>query len=101
MAVDCFTSSDGNACVVQVEGYRIGTATGQPDLASTVYVDLFCAAGSLPEMMRARTVMTNSTAPRWLEEENTLTVYAGEDPEAVIRPGKSVVIKEGEILAVQ
>lgn len=101
MAVDCFASSDGNACVVQVEGYRIGTATGQPDLASTVYVDLFCAAGSLPEMMRARTVMTNSTAPRWLEEENTLTVYAGEDPEAVIRPGKSVVIKEGEILAVQ
>ncbi len=101
MAVDCFTSSDGNACVVQVEGYRIGTATGQPDLASTVYVDLFCAAGSLPEMMRARTVMTNSTAPCWLEEESTLTVYAGEDPEVVIRPGKSVVIKEGEILAVQ
>lgn len=100
MTVDCFTSPDGNACVVQLDDYRIGTATGQPDLTSTVYVDLFCAAGSLPERIQARTVLTNSTAPRWLEE-NSPTVYAGEDPEVVIRPGTSVVFKEGEILAVQ
>lgn len=101
MTVDCFTSSGGNACVVQLGDYRIGTASGQPELASTVYVDLFCAAGSLPESIQARTVLTNSTEPRWLEEENTLTVYAGEDPEVVIRLGTSVVFKEGEILAVQ
>ena len=100
MSVDCFRSYEGNACVVQVGAYRIGAAAGQPDLTSTVYVDLFCAAGSLPEKIQAQTVLTNSLAPRWLEEE-PLTVYAGEAPEVVIRPGTSVVFKEGEILAIQ
>lgn len=101
MRVDCFHSYEGNACVVQVEDYRIGAASGQPDPASVVWVDLFCAAGSLPETFEAGTVLVNSLSPRWLEEENTLTVYAGEEPEAVLRPGKSIVFKEGEFLAVQ
>ncbi len=101
LSVDCFQSTDGNLCVVQAGEYRIGAVTGNPDPPSRIQVHLLCAAGSLPDCLSADAVMTNTLSPRWLAEWEGPFLYAGEEPAAIIRPGKSVVFEEGKALAVQ
>lgn len=101
ITAECFCSDDGTMCVIQVGRYRIAAATGQPEPASTIQVDLFCAASSLPSCIQADVVMTNTLSPRWMAEWEGSLLYAGEEPAAVIRPGKSVVFEEGKVLAVQ
>lgn len=101
ITADCFCSASGILCVVQEGAYRIGAATGQPNLPTPVQVDLFCAAGSLPDCIAADAVMTNTLSPRWLAEWEGPLLYAGEEPVAMIRPGKSVTLEEGKAIAVQ
>ncbi|WP_204647373.1 ComEC/Rec2 family competence protein [Gemmiger formicilis] len=100
ITADCYGSSDGTLCVVQVDAFRLAAAAGQPDLPAPVYVDLLCAAGSLPDCVSADIIMVNTVSPRWLEKAETV-VFGGEEPAAAIRPGKSIVLEEGKAVAVQ
>ena len=86
--------------MVQVDAFRLAAAAGQPDLPAPVYVDLLCAAGSLPDCVSADIIMVNTVSPRWLEKAETV-VFGGEEPAAAIRPGKSIVLEEGKAVAVQ
>lgn len=99
--VDCFCSYAGTLCIVQVGNYRVAAASGQPDPGTQIRVDLFCAAGSLPDCISADMIMTNTISPRWLAEWTGPRVYAGEEPTAAIRPGKSILFEEGKAIAVQ
>lgn len=101
MTAECFSSSTGTLCVVQVGPCRIGAAAGQPQTPTQVQVDLFCAAGSLPDCIAADAVITNTLSPRWLADWSGSFLYAGEEPAAMIRPGKSVTFEEGKAIAVQ
>lgn len=101
MSADCFCSYTGTMCIIQIGEYRIAAASGQPGPDGQILVDLFCAAGSLPDCITADAVMTNTLSPRWQTEWKGPLLYAGEEPAAVIRPGKSVVFEEGKVLAVQ
>lgn len=101
MSADCFCSYSGTLCIIQIGEYRIAAASGQPDPGGQILVNLFCAAGSLPDCITADAVMTNTLSPRWQTEWEGPLLYAGEEPAAVIRPGKSVVFEEGKVLAVQ
>lgn len=101
MSADCFGSYAGTLCVIQIGDYRVAAASGQPDPGAQIRVDLLCAAGSLPDCITANAVITNTLSPRWLGDWNGPLLYAGEEPEAVIRPGKSVLFEEGKAIAVQ
>lgn len=101
LTVDCYHTGDGNVAVLDVEGYHIAIPTGSWSAQDPLTVDLVCAAASLPQSVRSNTVLTNTAAPRWLEQCGTRLLYTGNEPVAVLRPGRSITFEGVTKLAVQ
>lgn len=102
VVLDLYHKSSGNLAVLGVGDRHVAVMTGKVDLEAPLYVDVFCAAGSLPESVQSNTILSCSRAPSWLEQtDNALLLYGEEEPEIVIRPGKSMIFEEVEQLALQ
>lgn len=102
LCLDLYHDGSGNLAVLGVGNRHIAWSVGQPALNEPVLVDVFCAAGSLPEKIQPQTIITCTMAASWLEQSPTQTVYyGGETPAIVIRPNASITYEEVDQLALQ
>lgn len=100
--VDLYHGDEGNLVVLGVGNRHIALATGNIELSDPVCVDVLCVAASLPDRVKARTLMYCTLEPAWLPEVTDQVLYRGtEEPTIVIRPGKSFSFEEVKRVALQ
>lgn len=102
ICLDLYHDGSGNLVVLGVGNRHIALSSGNPALTEAISVDIFCAAGSLPDKILPQTIVTCTMAISWPEQSPVQTVYYGaEDPVIVIRPNASVTYEEVDRLALQ
>ncbi len=101
ITVTLYHQTAGNLAVVEAGGLRAAMLAGSPKWTAPVPVDVFCAGGAAPQCLDAAAVLTNSRRLHWLDPDVYGQIYYGDEPAAVIRPGKSLVFEEASPLAVQ
>lgn len=75
---------------------------GKLELAEPVRVDVLCAPGTLSDSVRPDAILYTAAAPRWLDAAAGCTLRYGEDtPGLTLRPGRSMIWKEAQTIAVQ
>lgn len=98
-AVDAWHDSGGNLAVLDAGGYHIAFTAGRAQTPAPVAVDLFCAGASLPDCVQPAAILTNASAARMADWQVQGTLYSGEEPVAVLRPGRSVLLRrQGKLL---
>lgn len=100
-AVDAWHDSGGNLAVLDAGGYHIAFTAGRAQTPAPVAVDLFCAGASLPDCVQPAAILTNASAARMADWQMQGTLYSGEEPVAVLRPGRSVIFEEARQIALQ
>lgn len=102
LQADLYHDGDGNMVIAAVGDWHAALCSGDPKPVQPVRVDVFLAGGSLPEAVRPDAILSNQQSPKWLAQAGDTPVFYGADaPQAVIRPGRSVIYKEVQRLAVQ
>ena len=82
-------------------GYHIAFTAGRAQTPAPVTVDLFCAGASLPDCVQPAAILTNASTARMADWQMQGTLYSGEEPVAVLRPGRSVIFEEARQIALQ
>ena len=100
-AVDAWHDSGGNLAVLDAGGYHIAFTAGRAQTPAPVAVDLFCAGASLPDCVQPAAILTNASPARMADWQVQGTLYSGEEPVAVLRPGCSVIFEEARQIALQ
>ena len=102
LTLDIYHTSGGNLAVVGDGRSHIAVMAGSVSLAQPVAVDVLCAAGALSDSVEPNAILTTVSSPRWLDRTGRSRVYYGQDiPCILLRPGRSMQIKEAEPIALQ
>lgn len=103
LTLDLYHGKNGNLAVLNDGIHQVATMTGNIDLPQAVSVDVFCAAGSLPDSIQSDAVLTKMRTPGWSagDLQGSYPLLAGDQSSIVIRPGRSLIFEEVELLALQ
>lgn len=103
LTLDLYHDENGNLAILNDGIHQVATMTGNIDLTQPVSVDLFCAASTLSESVQADAVLTKMRTPGWSASDlhGRYPLFAGDQASVVIRPGRSLIFEEVELLALQ
>lgn len=82
----------GSIACVEVGGYRVALTTGSVDFSAYGEVDVLLAGNGTVEGSY-KTLVAGGSLPEWVDEKAEV-LYSNGTPQIVIRPGKSVTIRE-------
>lgn len=100
--LDLYHDGSGNLAVLNIGEYRIAAMTGQVHLPQPVGVDVFCAAGVLPDSVSPEVILTKTRSSKWsVTETDAQILFATDRSTVTIRPGRSLIYEEVEPLALQ
>lgn len=92
------SDSDGAIAVLDVAGWQIAAASGNPPLRENVILDAFCAGTTVPKGLQPDVVLTKSTKLKTEAVPNAMIYWDNYSPAVVIRSNVSAHYMGGVFL---
>ena len=102
LTLDLYHNKSASLALLGIGDRHIAVGAGSIQLAEPIRVDVLCAPGALSDAVQADTILTAVRHPKWLDEiESCELRYGDEAPGLTLRPGRSMIWEEAQMIAIQ
>ena len=102
LTLDLYHNKSASLAVLGIGNRHIAVGAGSIQLAEPICVDVLCAPGALSDAVQADTILTAVRHPKWLDEIKSCELrYGDEAPGLTLRPGRSMIWEEAQMIAIQ